>query len=338
MPKDDKTGGTTAQLAELQELKKLSEQELLGLPGVQGVGIGYKVVGGKETGELSIIVYVDKKLPKKELGKSAVPATLSATTETQTIPTATHRQGPTTPMSTSVSATTDVKEVGLIEAQLYSARIRPVKPGYSIGHYKITAGTLGALVRDTCPPCRVHILSNNHVLANSNAAAIGDPILQPGPYDGGALPKDTVARLARFVKIAFGDPERYNLVDAALATPLDQRLVVASAVGLGIPRGTVEATLGMEVTKSGRTTQTTVGKVIDVNATVAVNYGPSGVAYFRNQIITSAMSAGGDSGSVVVDREGGRATGLLFAGSPQVTILNHIQNVLMALGVDLITA
>jgi hypothetical protein len=338
MPGEQNSGEMSTQLAELQELKKLREQELLGLPGVQAVGIGYKVVGGKETGELSIVVYVDKKLPKKDLGRGGVPGTLSATTETQTVPTATRRQGPTTPLKAMVSANTDVKEVGVIEAQVYNARIRPVKPGYSIGHYKITAGTFGALVRDICPPCKVHILSNNHVLANSNAAAIGDPILQPGAYDGGTLPGDTVARLTRFVPISFGSPDRYNLVDAALATPLDQRLVIASAVGLGIPRGTVEATLGMEVTKSGRTTQTTVGKVIDVNATVAVNYGASGVAYYRNQIITTAMSAGGDSGSLVVDKAGGRGTGLLFAGSDQITILNSIQNVLMALGVELITA
>lgn len=328
----------SAQMAELQELKKLREQELLGLPGVQAVGIGYKTVGGQETGELAIVVYVDKKVPKKGLGDGAVPAQVSATTTTQTVPTATRPVGPTADVNATVSAKTDVKEVGVIEAQVYNARIRPVKPGYSIGHFKITAGTFGALVRDVCPPCRVHILSNNHVLANSNAAAIGDPVLQPGAYDGGALPADTVARLARFVPIQFGSPDRHNLVDCALATPLDQRLVIASAVGLGIPKGTVEATLGMEVTKSGRTTQTTVGKVIDVNATVAVGYGASGTAYYRNQIITTAMSQGGDSGSLVVSKAGGGATGLLFAGSAQVTILNHIHNVLMALGVELISA
>lgn len=325
------------QIAALQEVKKAREEELLRLPGVQGVGIGYKEVKGQETGELAVVVYVDKKVARRTLGDAAVPEQLSLTISAATVPTATRTSGPTAPVEVTLDARTDVKEVGVIEAQIFNARLRPARPGYSIGHYKITAGTFGALVRDVCPPCRVHILSNNHVLANTNAAAIGDPVLQPGAYDGGTLRGDTVAHLARFVPITLGDPEKYNLVDCALATPTDLRLVTASVVGQGVPKGTVEATLGMAVTKSGRTTQITTGKVIDVNATVAVNYGV-GVAYFRNQIITSAMSQGGDSGSLLLSEQGQRATGLLFAGSNQITIYNHIHNVLMALGVELVTA
>ncbi len=52
--------------------------------------------------------------------------------------------------------------------------------GSSIGHYKVTAGTLGGFVRDREG---VYILSNNHVLANSNKAEGPDPILLPGPAD-----------------------------------------------------------------------------------------------------------------------------------------------------------
>ena len=62
-------------------------------------------------------------------------------------------------------------------------RQRPVPLGYSVGHPAITAGTIGARVRDALG--RVYILSNNHVLANSNGASIGDPAYQPGPFDGG---------------------------------------------------------------------------------------------------------------------------------------------------------
>jgi hypothetical protein len=230
-----------------------------------------------------------------------------------------------------------VREIGRIEAQTFNARVRPAIPGYSIGHFRITAGTFGCLVRDVCPPCRIYILSNNHVLANSNAAGIGDPILQPGPYDGGTYPADVIARLARFVPIRFNNPDNYNLVDAALAEPIDQRDVVAAIVGRGIPKGTVEATLGMEVAKSGRTTQATTSKVIGIAATVAVGYGAAGVAYYRDQILTTNMSQGGDSGSLLVSRSDQRATGLLFAGSSVVTVHNNIRNVLMALGVEIVT-
>lgn len=304
---------TDIQLAAIQEAQRTHEADLLKHANVVGVGIGLKEVKGKETGEACVQVYVEKKLDKKELPPDAlIPAALDG-------------------------VKIDVKAVGRIEAQTFNARVRPAVPGYSIGHFRITAGTFGCLVRDVCPPCRTYILSNNHVLANSNAAAIGDPILQPGPYDGGSYPADVIAKLARFVPIRFNNANDYNLVDAALAAPTDQRDVMAAIVGLGIPTGAVEATLGMEVAKSGRTTQTTAGKVIGIAATVAVGYGAAGVAYYRDQILTSNMSQGGDSGSLLVSRADRRATGLLFAGSSVVTVHNNIRNVLMALGVEIVT-
>lgn len=308
------------QLARTTEAKNINEAQLLSLANVCGVGIGYKEVKGKPTEDLAVNIFVEKKLEKSHLDKvDLAPEKLAVTGTEDMIP-------------------TDVIEIGVVKALSYTAKIRPAKPGYSIGHYKITAGTFGCLVRESCSPCRVGILSNNHVLANSNAASIGDPILQPGPYDLGVYPADMIARLSRFVPISFGSPTSYNLVDAALATPLDMRDVIASVTGLGIPKGIEEATLGMEVVKSGRTTQTTAGKVTAIDATVAVGYGSSGVAYFRNQIMTTNMSQGGDSGSLLMSRSNRKAVGLLFAGSDVVTIHNYIHNVMMALGVEVITA
>ena len=302
------------QLAKVQEAKRLNEEKFFALPNVLGVGVGYKDIGGKETTDLCMKVYVEKKVPKKDLSTDEIV------------------------VETADDVKTDVQETGIIDALSFTSRIRPAKPGYSLGHYQITAGTFGCLVRDACNPCGIHILSNNHVLANSNLAKIGDPILQPGRYDNGKYPADMIARLSKFVPIRFNNPDRYNLVDAALARPTDQRNVIASVVGLGIPKGTVEATLGMNVIKSGRTTQTTAGKVTGIDVTVAVGYGGGKVAYFRNQILTTAMSQGGDSGSLLMSRSDSKATGLLFAGSSQVTIHNNIANVLMALGVEIVTA
>jgi hypothetical protein len=298
----------------VQAVKEANEGKLFALPNVVGVGIGYKTKEGKETSDICVKVFVEKKVEKKDLSP------------TEIVPQAYDK------------VKTDVEEVGHIVALSFTSKIRPAKPGYSIGHYKITAGTFGCLVREVCSPCRIHILSNNHVLANSNAASTGDPILQPGPHDGGTYPADLIARLSSFVPIYFGNPDRYNLVDAALALPTNQRDVIASIVNIGIPKGTVEATLGMDVIKSGRTTQTTAGKVTGLDVSVAVGYGSSGVAYFRNQIITTNMSKGGDSGSLLLSRADQKATGLLFAGSDQVTVHNNIANVLMALGVEIVTA
>ena len=329
--------GFAPELARVREVKEAHEAELLALPNVVGVGVSFKETKGKTTDTLAVTVYVRRKYAATGLRKNeTVPTELSVVASVQ-VPPLPDGKGVTTEATGGGSVVTDVKEVGEIQALAYNARVRPAIPGYSLGHFAITAGTFGCLVRDACSPCRTYILSNNHVLANSNAASRGDPILQPGAFDGGTHPRDTIARLHDFVPIHFGSPDRYNLVDAAVATPLDARLAIASIVALGIPTGTVEATLGLDVVKSGRTTQTTAGRVIDVSATVAVNFGV-GVAYFRNQILTTAMSQGGDSGSLLLSRGERRATGLLFAGSSAVTVHNHIGNVETALGVRVVTA
>jgi hypothetical protein len=72
-----------------------------------------------------------------------------------------------------------------------------------------------------------------------------------------------------------------------------------------------------------------------IETTVTVNYGENRTARFEGQFVTTPMSQGGDSGSLLVDGESLRAVGLLFAGSAQATIYNPIQDVLEALQIDL---
>jgi hypothetical protein len=299
------------------EVRQLHEAELLTLDGVVGVAESYKVKAGKPTKEWAIIVLVEEKHRKAEVGKNdLVPA------EIDDIP-------------------TDVVEVGKIEALVFNAKTRPALPGFSIGHYAITAGTFGCVVRDI-RHSDPHpgdddylILSNNHVLANINAGKPGDLILQPGPFDGGLFPSDTIATLDRFEPIIlsqFASPTGYNLVDAALARPSHSRNMTASIIGAIMPQGVDQARVGTIVIKAGRTTQVTVGTVIAVNATVVVGYGSAGNGLFRHQILTTAMAAGGDSGSLLMDRNL-KAVGLLFAGSSRITIHNHIADVEAALGV-----
>ncbi|MBI4499781.1 MAG: hypothetical protein HY700_01345, partial [Gemmatimonadetes bacterium] len=93
-----------------------------------------------------------------------------------------------------------------------TARQRPAPLGFSVGHPLITAGTIGARVRDASG--QVYILSNNHVLANSNGATAGDPAYQPGPSDGGTA-ADQIATLTDFQPINFTGAD--NTMDAAIA-------------------------------------------------------------------------------------------------------------------------
>lgn len=208
----------------------------------------------------------------------------------------------------------------------------------------ITAGTIGAAVYDLQlggigVPARYYLLSNNHVLADTNAARIGDPILQPGPFDGGTFPADTIGRLSRYVPITLepGVPraQHRNLVDAAVAevafSDLDRNPYwIAGVTGW---RRRAGAAVGQIVQKTGRTTNFTTGRVIATNATIDVGYGGGRVGRFIDQVVTTPMSAGGDSGSLVSTLDG-VAMGLLYAGSASATIICHIEYVRALLRVE----
>lgn len=99
----------------------------------------------------------------------------------------------------------NVVVTGLIDAQPHRFRLRPAPGGISVAHFRVTAGTIGCLsIGRTAPRnVRLMVLSNNHVLANSNNAVFGDCICQPGPADGGRCPADQIAILERFVPINF---------------------------------------------------------------------------------------------------------------------------------------
>jgi len=206
---------------------------------------------------------------------------------------------------------------------------RPVPIGVSTGHPAITAGTIGCRVTDGTD---VYALSNNHVYANENNAEIGDDVLQPGAYDGGVDPDDSIGTLFDFEPIVFSRRAR-NEIDAAIAISTVGKLGTATpAGGYGTPNSTiVEAFIGQLVQKFGRTTGLTQGEVTGVNATVTVGYGPGKTARFVKQIIIEPgdYSAGGDSGSLIVtDDDNRNPVGLLFAGSSTHTVANRIDLVL----------
>ena len=179
------------------------------------------------------------------------------------------------------------------------------------------------------------------MLANVNAAAPGDPILQPGPFDGGVNPADKIAVLSQFIPIqlipAVPLASQNNIVDCAMAEgefhDLDREVYWCGYVRGWRRRALVLQMVGQTVKKTGRTTNFTTGRITAVNATVDVNYGGGRVGRMKDQIVTTNMSAGGDSGSLVMTLDN-VAVGLLFAGSAQAMILNQIENVRTMLRVE----
>ncbi|RLD16631.1 hypothetical protein DRI50_01345 [candidate division KSB1 bacterium] len=336
-------------LNDVREALKKNRKRLHSKPNVLATGIGFRFVNGKRTDDLAIVCSVDTKVAKHRLlEKEIIPQSIDG-------------------------IRTDVQPLGPFYAfQNHTARMRPAPGGVSIGHTNVTAGTLGCLVQSEG---KVYILSNNHVLANSNEAQIGDSILQPGAYDGGSFPDDFIARLSNFIPIRFESEEEeqpcaigstigeflngfaiilgsrtrlvptrinriddmnaQNLVDCAIAEPINPNDVVNEILEIGKISGVAEAELGMAVKKSGRTTGLTTGSIEQIDVTVKVSYGENKTAVFVDQLMAGSMSAGGDSGSAVLNEQN-QIVGLLFAGSSTSTIINRIQNVFDALNVSLL--
>jgi hypothetical protein len=221
-----------------------------------------------------------------------------------------------------------VEEEGEILAEMLIARRRPAPGGYSLGHFRVAAGTLGSVVR--VGATWGYILSNNHVLAATNSGAVGDDVYQPGVGDGGG-PGDQVGVLDRWVPISFSRP---NQVDCALAKALDpwNQHVTRHIHGIGVPRGTAVAQVGDALRKSGRTTQITTGILLSDSATIRVSYGAGLIAQFDDQLQYTRMTQGGDSGSLIWQRDDLTVVGLHFAGSGTSSYGNKIDAVLQQLG------
>ncbi|HIF72972.1 MAG TPA: hypothetical protein EYQ61_10515 [Dehalococcoidia bacterium] len=183
-------------------------------------------------------------------------------------------------------------------------------------------------------------MSSHHVYADVNQASLGDGVIQPITIDGGVTSSDVIGNLVAFESIDFADGSS-NLVDAAIASTTVGQLgnSTSSGEGYGTPSSVItDAFVGQSVTKYGRTTGSTDGKVDVINANVNVNYGEDdGVAFFTGQVVIKgkkgrALSGGGDSGSLIVSNDGSNPVALLFAGSSQTpTIGSPIGAVLTAL-------
>ncbi len=303
-------------------------EELSGMGNIQGVGLSEAGAdSGGLPGEMALTLYVVEPMAAEQ-AKSVVASSAGiASLDLEDVP-------------------VNVVVTGVIDSQPHRMKMRPAPAGISVGHYKITAGTIGCFARGRSSPRsnRVLMLSNNHVLANSNNASLNDNILQPGPYDGGKNPADRIAILERWVNINFSGGVNY--VDCAtgwcwsnlVKYPYLMYLSGSTPVYFRISSTPVACQRNMAVGKTGRTTQLRRGVVTDCSATIRVNYGGGKVALFSDQIgirgVGGDFSAGGDSGSLIWTWDARRnPVGLLFAGGGGMTFANKIPRVLSALDI-----
>ena len=219
-----------------------------------------------------------------------------------------------------------VKALPLLKTET-TQKVRPIVGGVSIGPPLEVAGTLGVIIDGL-------ILTNAHVIAldfqNVDWYPLGTPIYQPSWLDGGTK-DDVIGHLIQHSRIVF-NAIYYNTADVAVAQPtVDFKEM--EILRIGKLNGIKQPENGMKVKKCGRTTGLTKSEIIDTNATMKVDYGPFGIAIFKNCIVTKpAMAQGGDSGSALVT-EDNYLVGLIFAGSEYVTVANSMANVFTSLEV-----
>ncbi len=309
--------------AAIKELDKVRRQ-WLHMPGVTAVDVGYKIRNEKLSDEIALRLHVEAKRPPESIPTHERVNVSGKTPKKRgafPVDVIEASYGP----SVAVAPAFEVVAAQAVDRQ---GRVEPLVAGVSCGNPRITAGTIGAIVFDTedGEPC---ILSNWHVLCGSRSCAAGEAILQPGSADNGSA-ADQVAELRR--------SRLDKHMDAAVARLDGQRQWSRDVLGLQPIAGIGAAALGMEVSKSGRTTGVTEGIIDGVSASLSIDYGDGVVQSFDDQIhivprppwpgVDYEVSQGGDSGSVWIDDATGNAIGLHFAGevSPSPQDENAIAN------------
>jgi hypothetical protein len=229
------------------------------------------------------------------------------------------------------------------------------------------SGTLGSLIEDT--NSHQYLLSNNHVLARSDQASVGDAIIQPGLIDNNCTPNGEgggttpVGSLTGWLALSSNTTN----ADAAIAQ-VDSGVVNTSGaileLGARQPDGTLAAAppgistsggkgeaaaLNLVVAKSGRTTGLTCAGISALDLDVSVDYyldcaetKPYLTKTYTNQLAISGneFSDAGDSGSLVVDVANAEPVGLFFAGGTDASgvsqgVANPVSDVLSELDAQL---
>jgi hypothetical protein len=217
-------------------------------------------------------------------------------------------------------------------------------------------GTLGSLVIRGGVQ---YVLSDNHILARSDGASVGDAIIQPGLIDTATCTTagtTTVANLSQFSNLQAKPTPN---IDAAIAQVIAGKVDPAGNIiylgattgangvpvpgapqgGTGIPASSVA--VGRAVAKSGRSTGLTCSTIEATNISTIVSYTvncdgtgtPFSVTY-ANQIgvIGGDFSGEGDSGSLIVTQDTASPLALLYAGSDTDTVGNPVADVLNFFG------
>jgi hypothetical protein len=277
---------------------------------IVAIGIAEKLTDGKDTNDLALCFYVEKKIAKSRIkSNKLIPPVMSVADRTAVF--------------------TDVRQIGKLRPQI-NKRKSPLSSGYSVGNSRET-GTLGAIVKKGA---RYFVLSNSHVLADSGKGKVGDKIIYPGSADASGRPQQ-VASLSEIIPFKLGD-DFLNRVDASLAEINEDFVdkIDFSIRGAKNPLNILAPAREMKIVMRGRTSGDSEGVVEDIHFSTVLQYQGVGKVGFIDQVKCTRYSKGGDSGSIIVDKKSGNIVGLHFAGSEEGSIFNPISEVINALGFE----
>jgi hypothetical protein len=186
-------------------------------PNVTGVGIGFRRSAGAWTGRPAVVVLVAKKRREALVSRRRLlPRTVEVDGTTYEVDV--EQAGPFSSGARTALAPARAPLAPAGVSDPITGRMRPPRQGASISNPVdgTTAGTLGLFVIDNTDDT-VCLLTCNHVIARMGRGKVGEPIVQPGTYDGGTS-ADAIAKLKRWAPISPSGTR----VDGAIAQLTDQ--------------------------------------------------------------------------------------------------------------------
>jgi hypothetical protein len=230
---------------------------------------------------------------------------------------------------------TDVREVGAMRLETLVSDMRPVLPGYNIGHRFGGSGTLGCAVRALETGERLG-LSCGHVIARNGRAAPDDRVLVPSLEEAEAqdmLETAFFGSLVSFSPLSFEFDKAFTNVDAATVRPDTPEALDNQIALLGVrPSGVrADAPMGLPVRKVGFASETTYGTLLARHAILGLPYmderGRTRTAWFTDLLGVTSFTRPGDSGALVMDLQG-EAVGLHMGSGEGISVCAPIQRVL----------
>lgn len=269
-------------------------------PGVTGLSIGPKVVGGRETGEQAVLVFVERKRPAAALGADDFP--VPATVELHTL-TGPGEVG-------TVSLPTDVQETGRNRVQVLNQRVRPVPGGYQLAVQNF--GWTGTLGVNIVWGGKYRTLSNNHVLSDNGN-------LRASVYEPDKGSNNSIGTVDGYVPVAlYASPDEkkplYNTQDLAWAEA-STRVASPEIHRIGTPTGLRAPVPGEQIRLIGKQTGSVQSAaVVDIITKKVVEWQPGAAkpwAFFERIIrLDRVCTQEGDSGSAYVADDDDMVVGL----------------------------